>query len=123
MKRLLTFIFTLCILVTVFSVKVDASSYNYNFYSNPVYSSEGLSYKDTMYYDYMFEDSPYLENYPDNPYFLKRDVKNFTSLADISIDNESGLIYLIDSAEDESKTYKIKVKVTDGEEVVDNYVL
>lgn len=119
MKRLLTFIFTLSILVTVFTVKVDASSYNYNFYSNPVYSSEGLSYKDTMYYDYMFEDSPYLENYPDNPYFLKRDVKNFTSLADISIDNQTGLIYIIDSAEDESKTFKLKVKVTDGEEVVE----
>lgn len=110
-----TLVFVLITILFSNVVKVDASSYNYDFYSNPVYSSEGLSYKDTLYFDYMFENSPYGKlSETDNPYYLKKNRKNFTTLSDISIDNTTKTMYLIDSGENESEIYNLAVRVNSG---------
>ena len=81
--------------------KVDASSYNYDFFKNPVYSSEGLTHKDTMYFNSMMT-----ETFVDGDYYIGND-NEFVTLADMSISSDK--IYILDGASSDNKDTVISV--------------
>jgi len=104
-KKIFIFISLLAFLLTLSTVKINASSYNYDFYKNAVYSSEGLSYKDTLYFQNMFSNSPYGElKTTENNYYSKKNRTNFFSPADMSIDTTTQNIYIIDSCDTDNST-------------------
>ena len=90
--------------------KVDASSYNYDFFKNPVYSSEGLTHKDTMYFNNMMTDS-----FVDGDYYIGSD-KEFVTLADMSISGDQ--IFILDGASSDNSDTKILVGQDEKEALI-----
>lgn len=116
LKKLFVCASLIAISFMILGVKLNASSYNYNFYKDAIYSSEGLSYKDTLYFSHLFSNSPYGSlSETVNNYYLKKARSNFFSPADISIDTDTSKIYIIDSCEtDNSNEAKVQVQTKDG---------
>lgn len=116
LKKLFVCASLIVISFMIIGVKSNASSYNYNFYKDAIYSSEGLSYKDTLYFSHLFSNSPYGSlSETVNNYYLKKARSNFFSPADISFDTDTSKIYIIDSCEtDNSNEAKVQVQTKDG---------
>ena len=120
MKRKTIFLsFVLITLAFISRVTVNAASYNYDFYQNTVYSSEGLAYKDTFYLGDFITNSSYEEEIKTNPLTIKGDRTSFTAaLADIYVDDTTKKIYLLDSAFNDTTSSKVKVECTKEGKVV-----
>ena len=120
MKRKTIFLsFVLITLAFISRVTVNAASYNYDFYQNTVYSSEGLAYKDTFYLGDFITNSSYEEEIKTNPLTVKGDRTSFTAaLADIYVDDTTKKIYLLDSAFNDTTSSKVKVECTKDGKVV-----
>lgn len=120
MKRKTIFLsFVLITLAFISRVTVNAASYNYDFYQNTVYSSEGLAYKDTFYLGDFITNSSYEEEIKTNPLTIKGDRTSFTAaLADIYVDDTTKKIYLLDSAFNDTTSSKVKVECTKDGKVV-----
>lgn len=120
MKRKTIFLsFVLIALAFISRVTVNAASYNYDFYQNTVYSSEGLAYKDTFYLGDFITNSSYEEEIKTNPLTIKGDRTSFTAaLADIYVDDTTKKIYLLDSAFNDTTSSKVKVECTKDGKVV-----
>ena len=120
MKRKTIFLsFVLIALAFISRVTVNAASYNYDFYQNTVYSSEGLAYKDTFYLGDFITNSSYEEEIKTNPLTVKGDRTSFTAaLADIYVDDTTKKIYLLDSAFNDTTSSKVKVECTKDGKVV-----
>ncbi|HOI47505.1 MAG TPA: hypothetical protein PLR26_07255 [Bacilli bacterium] len=81
MKKIITTILTIAIIVTLGQTRVSAESYIYNNWNSSIYSSAGLAHKDTFY-------GPSIK-------VNATDFLRFDTLEDMSIRN--GKIYIIDS--------------------------
>lgn len=95
-KRSIKFILVAVLLVAVFAsvsnLKVNASSYSYDFWKNVIPSAEGLAHNDT-YYSTDIKDE-----------FGNETVNFSTELADLATHNEK--IYILDSKNETSTEYK-----------------
>ena len=117
MKRKTLFLsFIFIALAFIPRVVVNASSYNYDFFQNTIYSSEGLAYKDTFYLSDFLVNTTYQEEIKTNPYTLKGARDSFTAaLADIFVDDVTQKIYILDSATNDATTSTVKVDCADGQ--------
>lgn len=106
MKKIIFLSLFIAILLTPVC-KVDASSYNYDFFKNPVYSSEGLTHKDTMYFNNIMT-----ETFIDSPYYVGND-KEFVTLADMSISGDQ--IFVLDGASSDNVDTVIKVGAAEND--------
>ena len=115
MKRKTIFLsFVFIALVFVSRVTINSASYNYDFFQNTVYSSEGLAYKDTFYLNDFLVNSSYEDEIKNNPLTVKGDRTSFTAaLSDIYVDDTTQKIYLLDSAFNDTTTSTIKVECSD----------
>ena len=106
-KKLIVFALSLAILLILPVTHLSAASYNYDFFLNAVYSSEGLSYKDTVYYDQIFTGSTYDE--ASNNLFLGTET-NFSTPTDLVVNKSDNKIYILDGATNDSSDTEISVK-------------
>ena len=120
MKRKTIFLsFVLIALAFISRVSVNAASYNYDFFQNTVYSSEGLAYKDTFYLTDFITNSSYEEEIKTNPLTVKGNRTSFTAaLSDIYVDDTTKKIYLLDSAFNDTTPSTVKVECTKDGKVV-----
>lgn len=102
-KKLIFFAFVLACILVIPNVKVNATAYNYDFFKNAVYSSEGLAYKDTLYYENLFDGSTYDQEA--NPYFLGTKT-NFATPTDMAVRYKGTAT--LDTTPDPLKTYYTK---------------
>ena len=116
-KKILIFMLVLSSMFILTHVKLNAASYNYDFFLNAVYSSEGLSYKDTIYYSNIFNGSSYDEEA--NPYFVGKEV-NFSTPTDMAVDKTNNQIYLLDGASTDGSDCELTVKINVDGEVQEN---
>ena len=110
-KKILLFSLLLALFIVLPNVKINAASYNYDFYLNAVYSSEGLSYKDTIYYDQIFKGTEYDESA--NHLFLGART-NFSTPTDLMVDKVNNTIYLLDGASNDNTETEITYKGLEG---------
>lgn len=115
-KKLIVFALSLAILLILPVTHLNAASYNYDFFLNAVYSSEGLSYKDTIYYDQIFTGSTYDE--ASNLLFLGEEA-NFSTPTDLVVDKSANQIYLLDGASNDSSDTVISVKCKNSDGIVE----
>ncbi len=92
------------------TVTSNAASYNYDFFKNPVYSSEGLAYKDTFYLPDMLSGSSY--DITAEPLALRKDVASFSKLSDIYVDDVTRKMYILDSRDKDTTSIKINAQFT-----------
>ena len=114
-KKLLVLILSLAILLIIPVTHLNAASYNYNFFLNAVYSSEGLSYKDTIYYDQIFVGSVYDEDA--NELFIG-DETNFSAPTALVVDKKTNNIIILDGASTDNSDTEATVKCKDTDGVV-----
>ena len=76
MKKKIYFLSAVLVaLLLIPNLIVNASSYNYDFFKNPVYSSEGLAYKDTVYFGDTILNSSY--DNKTNPLIIRKEKTSF----------------------------------------------
>ena len=109
-KKLVVLFLGLAVLLVLPVTHLSAASYNYDFYLNAVHSSEGLSYKDTIYYDQMFTGVAYDE--ASNELFLGSKT-NFATPTDLVVDKENNIIYILDGASNDNVETTITYKGLD----------
>ena len=118
MKKKIYFLSAVLVaLLLIPNLIVNASSYNYDFFKNPVYSSEGLAYKDTVYFGDTILNSSY-EN-KTNPLIIRKEKTSFINLSNVFVDDATSQIYILDGARTDGGKAKVKVKTTNGEEVAE----
>lgn len=106
-KKIIVLSLVLAILLILPVTRINAASYNYDFFLNAVHSSEGLSYKDTIYYDHIFVGSAYDE--ASNQLFLGSE-SNFSTPTDLVVDKTTNNIYILDGAATDSSDTAVTVK-------------
>ena len=93
MKKKLLFLTILLTFLLVPTFVIGAYSYNYDFFKNPIYSSEGLTFKDAISYTEMFKN----DTYKDSENFVGGDkVNKFIDLSDLAVYGNE--IYVLDGA-------------------------
>lgn len=116
MKKKIYFLSAILVaLLLIPNLVVNAASYNYDFFKNPVYSSEGLAYKDTVYFSDTILNSTYDVN--TNPLIVRKQKNTYIDLSNIFVDDATSKIYILDGAATDGGKTPIKVKTSAGEEV------
>ena len=111
-KKMLFLSFVLALLLVLPNVKINATAYNYDFFKNAVYSSEGLAFKDTIYYENIYKNATYDETA--NPYYVGKE-SNFSTLTAMAIDEATNQIYILDGAATDATDTTLTVKVEGAE--------
>lgn len=105
MKKKILFLTILLTFLLVPTFVIGAYSYNYDFFKNPIYSSEGLTFKDAISYSEIFT---HQENYKDSDNFIGgAKVNKFIDLSDLAVYGNE--IYLLDGAATASTDNAIKI--------------
>ena len=106
MKKKILFLTILLTFLLVPTFVIGAYSYNYDFFKNPIYSSEGLTFKDAISFTEMFKK----EDYTDNENFVGGNTNNkFIDLSDLAVYEDE--IYVLDGAATASSDNAISFKV------------
>lgn len=93
MKKKILFLTILLTFLLVPTFVIGAYSYNYDFFKNPIYSSEGLTFKDAISYTEMFKN----DTYKDSENFVGGEkVNKFIDLSDLAVYGNE--IYVLDGA-------------------------
>ena len=118
MKRKIYFLSAILVaLLLIPNLVVNAASYNYDFFKNPVYSSEGLAYKDTVYFSDTIFNSTYDVN--TNPLIIRKQKNTYIDLSNIFVDDATNKIYILDGAATDGGKTQIKVRTSAGDEVAE----
>ena len=104
MKKKTLFLTILLTFLLVPTFVIGAYSYNYDFFKNPIYSSEGLTFKDAIGFSEIFQNV----NYEDNKNFIG-DSQKFIDLSDLAVYGHE--LYVLDGASTASSQDAVKFKV------------
>lgn len=110
MKKKTLFLTILLTFLLVPTFVIGAYSYNYDFFKNPIYSSEGLTFKDAIGFSEMFKD----DNFEDGKNFVGNNQK-FIDLSDLAVYGNE--LFVLDSAStassQDSVTFEVFAKNAD----------
>jgi hypothetical protein len=103
MKKKILFLTILLTFLLVPTFVIGAYSYNYDFFKNPIYSSEGLTFKDAIDFEEIFKNG---DSFTDTVNFIDgkidgKKTKEFINLTDLSVCGNE--IYVLDGANTASK--------------------
>ncbi len=111
MKKKILFLTILLTFLLVPTFVIGAYSYNYDFFKNPIYSSEGLTFKDAIDFEEIFKNG---DSFTDTANFIDdrvdgKNTKEFINLTDLSVCGNE--IYVLDGANTASKDDAIEFNV------------
>ena len=94
MKKKILFLTILLTFLLVPTFVIGAYSYNYDFFKNPIYSSEGLTFKDAIDFTEIFKNG---DSFTDSENFIGGTViDHFIDLSDLAVYEDE--IYVLDGA-------------------------
>ena len=112
MKKKTLFLTILLTFLLVPTFVIGAYSYNYDFFKNPIYSSEGLTFKDAIGFSEMFKNN----HFEDGKNFVGNNQK-FIDLSDLAVYGNE--LFVLDSASTASSqdavTFEVFAKNDDWE--------
>lgn len=107
MKKKILFLTILLTFLLVPTFVIGAYSYNYDFFKNPIYSSEGLTFKDAIDFEEIFKNG---DSFTDSNNFIGgNDIDHFIDLSDLAVYEDE--IYVLDGASTASKKDVISFSV------------
>lgn len=116
MKKKILFLTILLTFLLVPTFVIGAYSYNYDFFKNPIYSSEGLTFKDAIGYSEMFKN----DSYQDTKNFIGKASK-FINLTDLAVYGNE--LYVLDGAstagKDDAITFKAFARKVEENNITD----
>mgnify|MGYP003305918832 CR=1 FL=1 len=115
MKKKILFLTILLTFLLVPTFVIGAYSYNYDFFKNPIYSSEGLTFKDAIDFSEIFKNE---QSFIDSENFIGGDkIKKFIDLSDLAVYGDE--IYILDGAATASSETAVKINVYAKKEASD----